>query len=390
MQSQTNAQSSTSQKRAALSIVINLFLAIIKAVAGFISHSNALLSDAIHSACDVLGSGAAFIGIWVARQNHPSFPYGLYKAETIATLVSSIAILTAAYEIGKHAISGPSVMPKVGIALPVTILTFIIALGFGLFQVREGKRLSSPALEADGKDYLTDSLSTAVVLIGLIGAKFGYNLDRWAALIVSLFVFKSGGELLWHALKDLMDAAIDRDTEREIVRLVESHPRVDKVERVLSRTAGGRFIVDLDVVMNTPSHELADKISDSLEAEIQQRFPRVCMARVRSHFHPSPTIKRITPLASPNGELAPHIAKAPWFLIEVIDKKTGKILNKEIVENPHKSVERKRGFLVGKWLLELHPDQFVVPGDKEGTVVALLKEAGTEIIHPQRKFPPEV
>ncbi len=381
MESQSGSHLATSQRRAAISILLNLCLAVVKGIAGFISHSSALLSDAIHSACDVLGSGAAFIGIWVARQNHPSFPYGLYKAETIATLVSSVAILAAAYEIGIHALSGPILMPKVAIAIPVTVVSFAVALSFGAFQVKEGKRLDSPALVADGKDYITDSLTTLVVLIGLVGAKFGYNLDRWAALIVSLFVLKAGGELLLMAVKDLLDASIDRDTERDIVRLVESHPRVERVEKVLSRTAGGRFIVDLDVVMNTPSHELADRISDSLETEIQEKFPRVCMARVRSHFHPSPNIKRVTPVASPDGERATHLAKSPWFMVETLDRKTGEVKSREFIENPHANAERKRGFLVGRWLLALHPDQIVVSGDKEGTAIALLKEAGVEIIH---------
>ncbi|MEN8142786.1 MAG: cation diffusion facilitator family transporter, partial [Thermodesulfobacteriota bacterium] len=105
----------TARKYAALSILINLFLAIFKGVAGIAANSPALLSDAIHSATDVLASASAYIGIWVAEKKHPSYPYGLYKAETIATLVIAMAVLIAAYEIGKHAFLGPASIPQVGL-----------------------------------------------------------------------------------------------------------------------------------------------------------------------------------------------------------------------------------------------------------------------------------
>ena len=92
---------------------------------------------------------------------------------TIATLVTSVAVLLAAYEIGRQAILGPQRLPDVGIALPVALLSFVIALVFGLIQQRAGKKLNSPALIADARDYLADSLSTAVVLVGLIASWFG-------------------------------------------------------------------------------------------------------------------------------------------------------------------------------------------------------------------------
>ncbi len=56
---------------------------------------------------------------------------------------------------------------------------------------------------------------------------------------------------MWRAARDLMDQAIDRDTERDIIALAESHPYVERVEQCLSRMAGGRYIVDLDVVFRS-------------------------------------------------------------------------------------------------------------------------------------------
>ncbi len=378
----TQAELRSARRRALISIGINLFLAIGKGIAGVASGSTALLGDAIHSATDVLASVAAFIGLWVASREHPSFPYGLYKAETIATLTTSIAIIIAAYEIGRQAFFGTERLPDITIALPVACISFVVTLLFGILQLRAGKRLNSPALIADARDYLADALSTGIVLLGLVAGSFGYHVDRWAAAIVALFVFRAGTSLLINALKDLLDASIDRETEREIIRLVEEHPRITRVKQCLSRTAGGRFIVDIDVIMHTPSHKIADQVSDHLEELIPEKFPRVVMARIRPHYHADSIVRRITPVTGPEGKPSAHFAGARWFLREIVDMKTKNNLQREFLENPHWQAEKKKGLLVGQWLLSLKPDEVLAPGKHRGTAVTLLQQAGVDIKKP--------
>ncbi len=273
------------QHRATLSLWLNFFLAVAKCLVGAAANSPALISDAIHSAVDILASGAAYIGRRVADRQHPSFPYGFYKAETLATFLTSMAILLAACKIGKDAIFDSNRIPDVSLALPVVAGSLAITWLFGFFQLHAGRRLSSPVLISDAKDYLVNSLSTWVVLVSLIGASYGYALDRWASAIVSIFIFRSGGQLLLTTLKDLLDASIDRETEQAIIKLVESYPRVSRVERCFSRTVGSRFIIDLDVIFWTQSHEVADWVSGHLEEYILKDFPKVVMARVRPRSH---------------------------------------------------------------------------------------------------------
>ncbi len=369
----------SAKRRAVISICLNIFLAVGKGIAGVLSGSTALLGDAIHSATDVLASSAIFVGLWVAGREHPSFPYGLYKAETIATLVTSIAVILAGYEIGRQALFGVTKMVDVSIALPVALVSFFIALGFGIMQMRAGKRLDSPALEADARDYLADSLSTGIVLIGLFGAALGYNVDRIAAGVVSLFVFYAGGQLMLSALKDLLDASIDRETERDIIKMVESHPRIHQVRKCLSRVAGGRFIVDMDVELKTPSHKVADHVADRLEEEIIKRFPKVVMARIRPHYTRGDFVRKITPIDQPNGNYYSHMTAAPWFMIETVRVSSGKIAKCQFVENKHRNAERRKGLLIGKWLLSLKPDM-VVAEDNDSTPITILKESGVDIV----------
>jgi cation diffusion facilitator family transporter len=279
-----NSQISSARKRAALSLAINLALALAKGIAGVVGNSSALVGDAIHSTTDAVGSMAAFMGLWLAGKKHPAFPYGLYKAETLATLLIAGIIILAGYEIGRQAFLGPQRIPDIALTLPVAMVSLVVSIAFGIFQFSASRRLNSKALEADARDYLADGFSTAVVIFSLAGGLFGLQLDRWGAAIVSLFVLWSGGRLALHALSDLMDQAIDRDTERKIIRLVESHPQVARVERFLSRRAGGRYIIDLDVVFGSRSLPVVHRIGHDLEDEIRRRHQRVVMVGIRAHI----------------------------------------------------------------------------------------------------------
>jgi len=337
----------SAQRRAAVSIALNFSLAVGKGFAGTISGSTALIGDAIHSGTDVLASMAAYVGLYVAGRRQAFF--------------------------------GTERLPDVAVALPVAAVSLLTALFFGMYQLREGRRLNSPALQADARDYLADALSTGIVLIGLVATKFGYAVDRWAAAVVSLFVFRAGAALLITALKDLLDASIDRETERKIIDMVEQHPRITRVKKCLSRTAGGRFIVDMDVIMHTPSHKIADHVADRLEELIPRKFPLVVMARIRPHYSSDHIIRRFTPVVGPEGEESQHFVKSPWFLIETVDTDKQQVLKREFIENPYLRVERKKGLLVGNWLLSLKPDEVIIPDNHQGTATVLLKEAGVEI-----------
>ena len=368
------------RKRAAFSVLLNLLLTLGKGVAGVVGGSSALIGDAIHSATDVVGSLAAWFGLWLAGKKHPSFPYGLYKAETLATLVTSVVVMIAGYEIARQAFLGPIRIPDIALTLPVALLSLVIALGFGFYQLYTGRRLHSKALEADARDYLADGLSTLVVVISLVGGYFNLSLDRWAAGVVSLFVFWSGGNLLWRAARDLMDQAIDRDTERDIIELAESHPYVERVEQCLSRMAGGRYIVDLDVVFRSGDLSLAHRIGHHIEDDIRSRFPRVVMTSVRIHSHEPGDIHRMTPVGAQGGEIEASLTRAPWFLMETLDRGSGSTIDHEYVQNPYCEAGTRRGLLVGKWILGRKPDQVVVVRKNTGTAFVLLEESGVEIV----------
>ena len=88
------------EKIGAYSVGINLILAGIKALLGFLSGSVALIADAIHSSTDVISSVTVLAGIKISKRKSKHFPYGLYKVENFVSLFSSVFIFLAGYKIG--------------------------------------------------------------------------------------------------------------------------------------------------------------------------------------------------------------------------------------------------------------------------------------------------
>jgi cation diffusion facilitator family transporter len=365
--------------RALLSVCLNLFLAVSKGIAGALSGSTALIGDALHSAVDVFSSAAAGAGLWLSGKEHPSFPFGLYKAESIATLVISIFVVLAAYETGRGALLSPAPIPDVGIAFPVALASFFITIGFGLYQLRNGRRLYSPALIADAKDYLADAASTGVVVLGLAAAHYGYAVERYAAGFVSIFVLWSGIGLLVGAVRDLLDAAVDPEMRDQFIALAMEHPQVRKVERCIGRRAGGRMLVNMDVLLRTDSHERADKVADRLEEAVMEAYPRVVMVHIRTHFGHNETVRRITPLTSREDRRAVGLVHACWFLVEEFDAESGEAVSEKLERNPSADAKRKKGFRTAKRILELNPDIVSVPRRTQGSAFLLLDEAGVKV-----------
>ena len=81
------------------SIAVNLLLVGIKILLSILSGSIALVADAIHSSSDVISSATVFVGIKISKRKSKTFPFGLYKVENFVSLLSSIFIFVAAYEI---------------------------------------------------------------------------------------------------------------------------------------------------------------------------------------------------------------------------------------------------------------------------------------------------
>ncbi|MEC9304558.1 MAG: cation diffusion facilitator family transporter, partial [Pseudomonadota bacterium] len=169
-------------------------LSIIKVAVGFFVGSAALIADGIHSLSDLVTDGFVLAAIHYGRQEPDNdHHYGHGRIETLTTLLlGSVLIFVAggiAWSSVDRLLSGTEVGAPGALAIVIAILALISKEWIFRYTMRVAKRLKSKLLEANAWHSRSDALSTAVVLVALVGAQFGLGwLDAVAAIIVGLMV----------------------------------------------------------------------------------------------------------------------------------------------------------------------------------------------------------
>jgi cation diffusion facilitator family transporter len=255
-----------SERTAWMSILTNIMLVSIKVTVTLISGSLAVKADALHSLSDVVSSGVILIGIKISKRTSRSFPYGLYKVENLVALATSLLILYAGYEILKEVFVGPdrplpSRIPLAAIGITATIL---IAWLFSRYEFKKGKETGSPSLVADARHIWTDMLSSLIILASLLSSAIGLSLDKYAAVIVVLFISRSAFTIFFDAIRVLLDASLDHTSMNRIREIILADPRVVEINELWSRNAGRYKFVELDVTMRVKELEKGHIISREL------------------------------------------------------------------------------------------------------------------------------
>lgn len=269
------------------SLLLNLFLSILKLFFGTITNSLGLIAEAIHSFSDLVASVISFIGVKLSAKKSKDFPYGLYKIENIVALIISFFLFFAAYEIIKEALfhheDRQVVNPQY--AIGVMVVAMILTFFYSRFEKEAGKKLNSPTLIADAEHIWADFLSSVIVLIGLIGVYFGYNLDKYAAVVVSLFIFHSGFEIMKDSIKVLLDFTLEKEELQKIKNIILKHPAVIDLKNIRGRSAGSYKFLELEILMHNLSLREAHKIVDELAEEIKRKIPNIDSVVI--HYEPA-------------------------------------------------------------------------------------------------------
>lgn len=286
------------KKRIALySVLVGITLTSAKLVAGILSGSLGILSEALHSFLDL---GAALITFFSVRYStrppDASHQYGHGKAENLSALAQALLLLGTCAWIVYEAVrrlSGKEFHVEASF-LAFAVMIFALALDIAISRIlyRGAKKYSSQALEADALHYSSDILSSAVVIAGLIGVKLGIkSLDPIAALGVALLVIIASFRLSKRAVEELLDIA-PPGVDKEIVQRINSMPNGVKVENIRVRRSGPSTFVDLVVGVKrgipiSHGHDLADEI----ETQVKSIVPD---SDVLVHLHPTSDGETIT------------------------------------------------------------------------------------------------
>ena len=255
-----------SEKIGVYSIGVNFLLVGIKALLSVLSGSLALIADAIHSFTDVISSATVLAGIKISKRRSKNFPYGLYKVENFVSLISSLFIFFAGYEIVHTVFLTPqSLKPEyLPFAMAGILLTMLITFAFSRYELGKGKEIGSPSLMADAKHIHTDMLSSAVILAGLMGGIFDLGLDKVAAILVVLLVFKAGVRIFIDSLRVLLDASIDFETMDRVKTVILKDPQVDSIHALMGRNSGPFKFIEADIVIKAKDLEKAYSISQRI------------------------------------------------------------------------------------------------------------------------------
>ncbi len=359
-----------------LSLAVNAGLVVSKLALSVYSGSLALRADGIHSFVDVVASIALIAGVFLSTRKRRDFPYGLYKVENVVAVAIALLIFFTAFEIAMEALAGNGAAQSYSGWVLLAVAAFIpIPFVLGTYEVNVGRKYNSPGLIADGRQHQMDVLSSSVVFIALLGQFFGIPLDRIAAVIVAIFIVRSGWEILKDSMKPLLDASVDYDTLSEIRTIIRSDPIVSSIKSVTGRNSGRYIFVEAVVEMATSDLNEAHQASERIEEAIQTRVQNV--ERIVIHYEPEERahLRYAAPLQDREGLISDHPGEAPYFAIFDIDVRENRVERQDIIANPFTGAEERKGVQIAGMLLAEKIDVVLLRHPLEGKGIGYVFEA---------------
>jgi cation diffusion facilitator family transporter len=264
-----------------LSVVSNCVLILLKVAAGILTGSIAILTEAVHSAIDLIASLIALVS--VRKADEPAdedHPYGHEKIENLAAAIEGMLILVGAslivFESVRHLIEGTEV-GHLGVGIGVLALSIVVNVIVSGILHRRARETESPALEGDAAHLRTDAYTSIGVLVGLglVSVTGADWLDPVVALIIAVAIVITGVRITMGSVRVLVDEALPSDDVASITRAIESFADRGVVgyHQLRTRQAGARRYVDLHVqfVHGTTleeAHRIGHELQDRIEDEI--------------------------------------------------------------------------------------------------------------------------
>lgn len=263
-----------------LSVGVSVTLLALKVYSYHLTHSTAVLSDALESIINVVASGFALVSLWMAAKPPDSnHPYGHGKIEYFSAGFEGALIIGAAIGIfytGIQHLRFPHALDNLGQGTLVLSATAVVNLLLGLYLLRVGRKTDSVALTADGKHVLTDVYTTGGVLIGLVLVHLtGWNrLDGVIACLIGLNILWAGGKLVAHSSARLLDTS-DLQLLERIARAAVADRHTDWVDIHQLRAWRSGSLVHIDLHLVLPADltlEKAHQVTRQLERKLVAEF----------------------------------------------------------------------------------------------------------------------
>jgi cation diffusion facilitator family transporter len=280
------------ERFALLSIAAAVATIVLKGLAGWLTGSVGLLSDALESFVNLAAAVLALSMLRLAASPPDKHhPYGFSKAEYLAAGVEGALIVLAAAGICYAALPRlvtPAPLETPGVGLTLSVAASVINLAVARVLIAAGREHHSITLEADGKHLMTDVWTSAGVIVGvgLVYVTGWLRLDPLIALAVAAHIVWTGFGLVRRSVAGLLDAAISRDEQKELTKLFQEYSKRYGVSfhALRTRQAGKRRFVSFHLLVpDSWTVAKAHQLSEEIEARMRAMVPN---ASVETHIEP--------------------------------------------------------------------------------------------------------
>jgi cation diffusion facilitator family transporter len=273
------------EKTARLSVASNTLLVVAKLAVGVAIGSVGIISEAIHSAIDLIAAVIAYFSVRRSAQPPDEcHTFGHGKYESISGLLEAVLILAAAVliinEAVRNLLGGEETLNVEALGLGIAVMLLSAGVNFYVSSrlMTVAKKTESIALESDAWHLRTDVYTSAGVVAGLVLIRLTglVVLDSLVALAVAAIILRAAFDLIRRSFEDLVDRSLPPEEEARIREIISEHcTDVIGFHRLRTRRSGPNRFVDLHLVVpRTATLEEAYGVVKHVEADVKQEFPR--------------------------------------------------------------------------------------------------------------------
>jgi len=278
------------KKRVALlSVLAAILLTTFKLIVGLLTGSIGILSEALHSALDMVAAAITYFAVSVSdKPADKDHNFGHGKVENLSAFIETLLLLVTCVWIISEALhrltSGETMIEVTFWSFAVVITSIVIDFSRARALKKVAKETNSQALEADALHFSTDIWSSSVVLVGLICASFGFFMaDAIAALCVAAIVIYISFKLGKRSIEVLLDK-VPEDTRLKIEEVMARVSEITTYHDLKVRASGADTFVELNIHVDPQiTIEEAHRITEDIEAKIRNVIPRCDV-----HVHAEP------------------------------------------------------------------------------------------------------
>ncbi len=262
-------------------IIGNIFLFIIKIIVGVISNSKSMIADSLNSFSDIFASLMTFIGNKISSNpNDDDHEFGHGKAEYIFSMIISISMMVIAFKLlydsvmsivnNEHLVFSNNL-------LIVCVITIIVKLCLFIYCRHQYKKEENILIKSNMLDHRNDCFITTLTLIAILFAKYNiFFVDGIVGILVGLWILITGIKLFIESYDVLMDASIDNESKKKILKIIKNNKNIKRVGNFYSVPVGYKYVIVITIYVDgnmktSDSHE----ITEDLEKEIMDNVNRI-------------------------------------------------------------------------------------------------------------------